>query len=282
MSDETLRRALWASVFYNAGGTLLFLFPDSLGRLAALPLPVPRVYTTLLATFVALFGGAYAWLARQPRIDAPMVALTAIGKAGAFFCLFAFWLAGSVSGLAVLAIAGDLVFAALFATWLLAPGRAVVAALVLLVPLTALGAEPTNPAAASLESHIMLAPADMKWEDCSSALPPGAKCVTIEGDRNAANVLFTYRVKIPDGYRIAPHFHPADEHLTVIAGTFNMGMGDRLDVAATKPMPAGSFMVMPKGTHHFAWARGETVIQVHAIGPWGITYVNPADDPRRR
>jgi quercetin dioxygenase-like cupin family protein len=157
-----------------------------------------------------------------------------------------------------------------------------VAALVGLSALVALADEPTNAAAASLKSHIMLAPGDLQWEDCSPALPPGAKCVTIEGDRSAPNVLFTYRVKIPDGYQIAPHFHPADEHLTVLSGTFNMGMGDRLDPTATKPMPAGSFMVMPKGTHHFAWARGETVVQVHAIGPWAITYVNPADDPRKR
>ena len=142
--------------------------------------------------------------------------------------------------------------------------------------------DPTNPAAAVVRSHIMVSPQDVKWEPCSSALPPGAQCATIEGDRSAPNVLFTYRVKIPDGYRIAPHFHPADEHLTVISGTFNMGLGEKFDTKATKPMGAGSFMVMPKGSPHFAWSQGETIVQVHAIGPWGITYVNPADDPRRR
>jgi mannose-6-phosphate isomerase-like protein (cupin superfamily) len=141
--------------------------------------------------------------------------------------------------------------------------------------------EPANPAAAVLKSHIMLAPQEMKWEDCSGAIPPGAQCVTIEGDRSAPNVLFTYRLKMPDNYKIPPHFHPADEHLTVISGTFNMGMGDKLDVKETKPMTAGSFMVMPKGTHHFAWTRGETILQVHAIGPWKLTYVNPDDDPRK-
>ncbi len=142
--------------------------------------------------------------------------------------------------------------------------------------------EPTNPAAAVLEKQIMLTPGEMKWEDCSGAIPSGAKCATIEGDRKAPNVLFTYRLKMPDGYKIPPHFHPADEHLTVISGTFNMGLGDKLDVKATHPMTAGSFMVMPKGTHHFAWTGGETILQVHAIGPWGLTYVNPEDDPRKR
>ena len=98
----------------------------------------------------------------------------------------------------------------------------------------------------------------------------------------AANALFAYRVKVPDNYRIAPHFHPADEHLLVISGVFNMGMGDKFEMSATRPMGAGSFMVMPKGTRHFAWTKGETVVQVYAIGPWGLTYVNPKDDPRNQ
>jgi quercetin dioxygenase-like cupin family protein len=142
--------------------------------------------------------------------------------------------------------------------------------------------EPKNPAAAVLREHIMLTPAQMKWEACSAALPAGAECATVEGDRNAPDVLFTYRVRVPDGYRIQPHFHPADEHLTVIEGTFAMGLGRTFDAAALHPMVAGSFMVMPKGSAHFAEARGETVIQVHAIGPWGITYVDPAHDPRAK
>ena len=143
-------------------------------------------------------------------------------------------------------------------------------------------AEPTNPAAAAVKSHIMLRPDELEWEACSPALPAGAQCATVEGDRSAPNVLFTFRVKLPDGYRIAPHFHPADEHLTVIAGTFHMGMGGTVDTTAAKAMGAGSYMVMPKGEPHYAWTTGETVVQVHAIGPWGITYVNPADDPRNR
>jgi mannose-6-phosphate isomerase-like protein (cupin superfamily) len=146
----------------------------------------------------------------------------------------------------------------------------------------AVAEEPSNPAAAVLKSHIMLTPPDLKWEDCTGPLPPGAKCTTIEGNRSAPNVLFTYRVKMPDSYKIAPHFHPADEHLTVISGTFNMGMGDKFDMKASKPMTAGSFMVMPKGHAHFAWTKGETILQVHAIGPWGLTYVNPKDDPRNK
>jgi len=128
----------------------------------------------------------------------------------------------------------------------------------------------------------MSKPEEMKWGDCPAVLPPGAKCAVIEGDTKAPNVLFAYRLKMPDNYRIAPHFHPADEHLVVISGTFNMGLGDKLDSKATKPMTAGSFVVMPKGTHHFAWTKGETILQIYAIGPWGLIYVNPEDDPRGR
>ena len=85
---------------------------------------------------------------------------------------------------------------------------------------------------------------------------------------------------MPDGYKIPPHFHPADEHVIVLQGTFNMGMGDKLDQSASKPLGAGSFAIMPKGQHHYAWTKGETIVQVYAVGPWGLTYVNPADDPR--
>jgi quercetin dioxygenase-like cupin family protein len=126
----------------------------------------------------------------------------------------------------------------------------------------------------------MLSPQDIPWGDCPPALPPGARCAVTEGDMAAPNVLFGYRVKFPDGYLIAPHFHPGDEHLVVLSGTFHMGMGERYDAAKARAMPAGSFMVMPKGKPHFAWTTGETVIHVYALGPWGLTYVNPADDPR--
>lgn len=159
---------------------------------------------------------------------------------------------------------------------------AVLLTVAVLAQASAQAQEPTNPAAAVLTAHIMVTPADIKWGECSAALPPGAKCAVIEGDPKAANVLFAYRLKMPDRFRIAPHFHLADEHLTVISGTFNMGLGDKFDPTATRPMTAGSFMVMPKGQHHFAWTGGETILQVYAIGPWGLTYVNPADDPRKR
>jgi hypothetical protein len=119
MGDDSIRRVLWASAFFNLGGAALFAFPESIGRLAGLPAPVPVVYSMLLVLFVLLFGGSYAWIASQPVINRPMVGLAAIGKAGAFVVVFLCWLGGAASGLSVVAITGDLVFAGLFARWLM-------------------------------------------------------------------------------------------------------------------------------------------------------------------
>jgi quercetin dioxygenase-like cupin family protein len=147
---------------------------------------------------------------------------------------------------------------------------------------SALHAQPTNPAAAVLKSDIMLTPEDIKWGKCPPVLPAGASCAVIEGALAAPDALFAYRLKMPDNYRVPPHFHPADEHLVVISGTFNLGHGGKLNLDASRPMTAGSFIVLPKGMHHFAWTKGETIVQVYAIGPWGLTYVDTRDDPRNQ
>ena len=118
--DKFIRRALWATAVFNLGGALLFAFPASVvGHLAGLPVPVPAPYAILLAFFVLLFGGAYAWLALQRNIDRPLVAFAAIGKAGAFAIFFTFWLVGDLPARSVLAASGDLIFAGLFLYWLL-------------------------------------------------------------------------------------------------------------------------------------------------------------------
>jgi len=128
--------------------------------------------------------------------------------------------------------------------------------------------------------HVVLGPADLKWQPAPPALPPGAQVAMLEGDPTAAGP-FTMRVKIPANYQVPPHWHPADEHVTVISGSFHVAMGDHFDKSNGKEAPAGGFALMPAGTHHFAWTTEETVIQVHATGPWAINYVNPADDPRK-
>jgi quercetin dioxygenase-like cupin family protein len=92
--------------------------------------------------------------------------------------------------------------------------------------------------------------------------------------------LFTVRLRLPNGYRLAPHRHPTDEHVTVISGTFLVGMGETADLNNTMKLKAGGFVTAPANHAHFAAAQGPTVVQVHAMGPFAMTYVNPADTPR--
>jgi quercetin dioxygenase-like cupin family protein len=129
-------------------------------------------------------------------------------------------------------------------------------------------------------NHVMVTPADLKWADVPS-LPPGAKIAVIEGPMSEA-VPFTVRIKLPADYKIPAHFHPGIEHVTVISGTFNMGTGDKLDASKTMALAAGSVAIMQPKTNHFAWTKDETIVQIHGMGPWGVTYVNPADDPRKK
>jgi rhodanese-related sulfurtransferase len=111
------------------------------------------------------------------------------------------------------------------------------------------------------------------------SLPPGAQFAVLEGDPSKEGP-FVFRVKAPDGFIIPPHTHPKTERVTVIAGTFNIGMGETFDAEATQPMPAGTYGHWPAGMTHFVWAKGETIVQFHGEGPWIINYLNPADDPR--
>ena len=129
-------------------------------------------------------------------------------------------------------------------------------------------------------AHKMITPGDLKWSDVPS-LPPGAKIAVIEGPMNEA-VPFTVRIRFPANYKLPAHWHPAVERVTVLSGTFNMGVGDELDAQKTTPLGTGSIAIMQPKTNHFAWTQEETVVQLNGVGPWGITYVNPKDDPRKK
>jgi quercetin dioxygenase-like cupin family protein len=123
--------------------------------------------------------------------------------------------------------------------------------------------------------------AEIKWQEGPASLPNGAMIALLEGDPSKEGP-FVFRVKLPDGYRISPHTHPKTEHVTVISGTFHIGMGDKFDATKGQAMPAGTFGYWLAGMKHFAWAKGETILQLHGVGPWSITYVNKADDPRNK
>jgi hypothetical protein len=113
-------------------------------------------------------------------------------------------------------------------------------------------------------------------------VPPGAQLAVLEGDPGAATGDYTIRIKMPDGYRIAPHWHPKRENVTVISGTFKVGMGDRFDESKMGEFPAGSFAFLDPDMHHYAMASGAVVVQVHGMSPLQFNYVNPDDDPSRK
>jgi len=129
-------------------------------------------------------------------------------------------------------------------------------------------------------SMTIVAPGDLKWTDAPPALPKGAKMAVLYGDPGKSG-LFVMRVKLPANYKVAPHWHPADENLSVVSGTLFIGHGDKFDAAAGKPIATGAYAMMPAKMHHFAYTKKETVFDLSAMGPWGITYVNPADDPSK-
>ena len=133
-------------------------------------------------------------------------------------------------------------------------------------------------AAADHGRHLVTLPDQLQWQD-GKALPPGAKVAILEGDPTQEGY-FAMRVKLPDGYRIPPHSHPCHERVTVLSGTFHLGTGEKFDKSSARALPAGTYTSMEPGMRHFAWTAGETQLQITTIGPWGITYVNPADDPR--
>jgi quercetin dioxygenase-like cupin family protein len=132
-------------------------------------------------------------------------------------------------------------------------------------------------AAQSTAGHA--APPAPKWGPAPPVFPTGAQMQVMQGNPGA-NGLFTVRLRFPNGYRIAPHTHPTDEHITVISGTFRVGMGKTVDAKQMMTLHAGDFASAPANAPHYAQARGTTVVQVHAMGPFVLTYVNPADMPK--
>ncbi len=133
--------------------------------------------------------------------------------------------------------------------------------------------------AETTEVHKVLRPEDIKWGSTPPSLPAGAEAAVLYGDP-AKEGLFVLRVRMPKGYKIAPHTHPKPEVITVIAGQFSLGMGAKFDRASVESLPAGSFTSMSPGVGHYVFVDEETVLQISSTGPWSIDYLDPKDDPR--
>ena len=134
-------------------------------------------------------------------------------------------------------------------------------------------------AADAADSGTIVNTADISWGDAPPSMPKGAKLAVLHGDPGKP-VPFTLRLMLPAGYKIAPHWHSSDEQLTVISGTFYLGMGDVIDAAKAHTLRSGGFHFLPGKAHHYAFTKEPTVVQVHGTGPFDINYINPADDPQ--
>lgn len=134
--------------------------------------------------------------------------------------------------------------------------------------------------AVAMDDHTVLTPNDIKWVPAPPSIPKGAQAAAIYGDLSKDG-LFALRLKLPKGYHIPPHTHPKPEVVTVISGTLRLGEGATADQSKAKPLPAGSFFAMSPGMQHYVYTDEETVLQLNSTGPWGLTYVNEKDDPRK-
>ena len=147
-----------------------------------------------------------------------------------------------------------------------------------ILPLGELAAQESKSSSAQPRQAHVTTPEHLNWGPAPAILPAGARLAVLEGDPSKAGP-FTMRLAMPAGYRIPPHFHQVDEHVTVISGAFQVGMGETFDESKLTTLSPGTFGVIPPGMRHFARADKPTVIQLHGVGPWGLTYVNRADQP---
>ena len=129
-------------------------------------------------------------------------------------------------------------------------------------------------------THVVV-PADrVQWGPAPPVLPAGAQIAVLEGNPSEKGPV-TLRLRLPANYKIPAHWHSMTERVTVLSGTFHVGMGDKLDRQASQTLEAGGFVSLPASMHHFAWTTTLAVVQINLEGPFDIFYVNPADNPQQ-
>jgi quercetin dioxygenase-like cupin family protein len=140
--------------------------------------------------------------------------------------------------------------------------------------------EPRPATALSANAFGAILPESVQWEPFPG-FPPSARLATLVGKPEAVGPYVT-RVKIPADVKLMPHTHPEDRVYTVISGVFYIGLGKQFDEANLTAYAPGSLIVLPAHTPHFHWAKaGEYITQISAMGPLGLEYVDPLNDPRR-
>lgn len=131
------------------------------------------------------------------------------------------------------------------------------------------------------DTEAFISAKDIEWSPAPPSLPPGAKIAVLHGDPGKSGP-FVLRLMTPAGYKISPHWHSQDEALTVISGTLYIGMSDRYEPSTARGLQAGGFHFLRAKAHHYAYSKKPTVVQISGNGPFDITYVDKADDPRSR
>lgn len=149
------------------------------------------------------------------------------------------------------------------------------------MPATAQTKKPMTVARSDQSMKGSAKPEKLKWMKAPASLPPGAMMAVVSGDPSKAGP-FEIELSFPNGYTVAPHSHPTAEKITVKSGEFLYGVGDEIKAGEMKTLKPGNSGEMPAGMHHYARARGKTVVTISSTGPFVITYVHSKDDPRTK
>jgi quercetin dioxygenase-like cupin family protein len=134
---------------------------------------------------------------------------------------------------------------------------------------------------ASDAHHTVVSGDAVKWGPAPPSLPPGAQAAALLGSPGKAGP-FVLRLKFPAGFIVPPHRHSKDEFVTVLSGKVRITHGEKIDRAALKGLPGGSFFHLPAGMPHYAFAEEESVLQINSMGPFDVIYIDPKDDPRKK
>ena len=128
--------------------------------------------------------------------------------------------------------------------------------------------------AAMPDSMRAVVAAALTWTDLSvPGFAPGTKMALVQGNPAAGS--YTLRLSFPDGYKFPAHWHPNAENITVLSGSFQLGMGGREDASSLKTYGPGDYLYIPGKMPHFGGARGITVVQLHGEGPFAINLAEP-------
>jgi quercetin dioxygenase-like cupin family protein len=126
-------------------------------------------------------------------------------------------------------------------------------------------------AMASQTAPTVVMPSTVKWTPVTGMT--GLESAVLYGDPNKAGSAYVVRYRVADGFKFPPHSHPMLEEVTVLSGTFEVGLGDTFDASKLTALPAGSYVAIPPGLNHYAQAKGDVILELHGVGPYKMDMV---------